>query len=221
MSHGPELDEAAFAYEHFGQEGEDALLQRTFDSRTSGFYVDVGAHHPFRFSNTYTFYKRGWQGINIEANPDALRLFETHRPRDINVQALVAEEEGVEHDYALFEEAALNTAVPFARDNLLRLGVPVERTIHLNARRLDSILEEHLPAGTDITFMSVDVEGLDLQVLRSNDWRLYRPEIVLAETGVDLMRPQDNLIVSYMMEQGYRFRAYLHLTAVFERNPAG
>ena len=50
----------------YSQEGEDMVLKRIFDKQTKGFYIDVGAHHPKRFSNTYNFYLKGWKGINID-----------------------------------------------------------------------------------------------------------------------------------------------------------
>ena len=37
----------------FSQEGEDQILERLLDSNSNGFYVDIGAHHPIKFSNTY------------------------------------------------------------------------------------------------------------------------------------------------------------------------
>ena len=40
----------------FSQEGEDLVLQRLIGIKSNGFYVDIGAHHPYRFSNTYKFY---------------------------------------------------------------------------------------------------------------------------------------------------------------------
>lgn len=53
----------------WSQEGEDQVLRRIFEKQAFGFYVDVGAHHPKRFLNTYVFYKSGWRGINIHAMP--------------------------------------------------------------------------------------------------------------------------------------------------------
>lgn len=74
-----------YAKKSYSQEGEDMVLQRIFDGKTNGFYVDVGAHHPFRFSNTYFFYRLGWSGINIEPNPEASDLFQSARRKDINL----------------------------------------------------------------------------------------------------------------------------------------
>ena len=75
-----------FATKSYSQEGEDLLLRRIFEHQKIGFYVDVGAHHPFRFSNTYLLYKRGWRGINIDAMPGSMRLFRKFRPRDTNIE---------------------------------------------------------------------------------------------------------------------------------------
>src|SRR5437879_2682243 len=92
----------------FGQEGEDLILDRLMGGRTKGFYVDIGAHHPIRFSNTYLFSKRGWHGINVDAEPGSMALFRKMRPRDINIESGVGERAGTMLFYR-FNEPALNT----------------------------------------------------------------------------------------------------------------
>ena len=64
---------------YYSQEGEDILLARFFFGKSQGFYVDIGAHHPQRLSNTYHFYLQGWRGINIDAMPGSMSSFETLR----------------------------------------------------------------------------------------------------------------------------------------------
>lgn len=81
-----------FHTKSYAQQGEDLILREMLAYAQSGFYVDVGAHHPFRFSNTYLFYKQGWRGINIDAMPGSMKLFDRFRPRDINIQCGVAYE---------------------------------------------------------------------------------------------------------------------------------
>jgi len=165
----------------YAQEGEDLVLARLLDAGAQGFYVDVGAHHPTRFSNTCFFYERGWRGINIEPAPDAVAQFERLRPRDINLRFGVAEAAGT-LTYHVFDEPALNTFdAALARDREARTPYRVVRTESVAVERLDALLRKHLPPGQKIDFMSIDVEGLDLQVLRSNDWSRYRPRFVLAE----------------------------------------
>src|SRR5688500_1685041 len=66
----------------YALEGEDMVLRRLFEGKTRGFYVDVGAHHPRRFSNTYYFYRRARRGINIDAAPGSMEAFNRDRSRD-------------------------------------------------------------------------------------------------------------------------------------------
>jgi len=95
----------------FSQEGEDLILGRVFEGKSDGFYVDVGAHHPTLYSNTYYFYLRGWRGINIDAMPGSMTAFKAGRPRDINLEIAVAENPG-KLTYHIFNYPALNTFDP-------------------------------------------------------------------------------------------------------------
>ena len=67
----------------YSQEGEDMVLRSFFEGQKNykGFFVDVGAHHPYRFSNTLHFYKKGWRGINIDPQPGMQALGEGHPPK--------------------------------------------------------------------------------------------------------------------------------------------
>ena len=170
-----------YAIKSYSQEGEDMILRRIFEGQSCGFFVDVGAHHPYRFSNTYFFYKRGWSGINIEPNPDAISEFHSKRPRDINLQMGVSDISG-QLTYYQFDEPALNTFDhEIVKSRLAETPYKLKATSEINIRRLDAILAEHLLKNTKIDFISIDVEGFDFAVLKSNDWNLYRPKYVLVE----------------------------------------
>ena len=193
-----------YALISYAQEGEDMVLRRLLDGAQTGFYVDVGAHHPKRFSNTYYFYQRGWRGINIEPNPDMARLLMASRPRDINIQAGVSDCQGT-LTYYRFSEPALNTFDPevasLRKRQATHAALP---SILVQVRPLASILDEHLPGNVPITFLSVDTEGHDLAVLASNDWRRFRPAIVLAEAiGTSLLDVAQHAQTRYLAEQGY------------------
>ena len=92
----------------FSQEGEDLILARVFETQPQGFYVDVGAHHPTKFSNTHYFYLRGWHGINIDATPGSMAAFRKSRPRDINIETAIAEQQ-TKLAFHIFNDPALNT----------------------------------------------------------------------------------------------------------------
>ena len=82
-----------YSLKSYSQEGEDMILKRFFEGKQRGFYVDVGSHHPKRFSNTYFFYKTGWRGINIDPMPGSMKLFDKIRTRDINLECGIFESE--------------------------------------------------------------------------------------------------------------------------------
>lgn len=171
-----------YATKSFSQEGEDLLLKRIFEHKKNGFYIDVGAHHPFRFSNTYLFYKKGWKGINLDAMPNSMKIFEKYRPRDINLEIPVGKD-GEKLVYYIFNEPALNTFDKNRIEAIVSKSVyTLIREMEIQIRSLKSILDEYLPKGQNIDFMSIDVEGLDFEVLKSNDWKKYRPEILLVES---------------------------------------
>src|SRR4051812_44497014 len=80
-----------YRLDSWAQEGEDLVLRRFFEGQKKGFYVDVGAHHPHQYSNTFWFYRRGWRGINIDAMPGCMEGFEQHRPGDVNLELAVSD----------------------------------------------------------------------------------------------------------------------------------
>jgi FkbM family methyltransferase len=174
------LDDAhAYHVLSFAQEGEDRLLARLLEGTRAGFYVDVGAHHPQRFSNTYAFYLRGWRGINIDPLPGMRELFDRIRPEDINLETAIGFRSI--RTYFQFAETALNTFDPELSEERVRKGHRPSARQEIAVVPLADVLDRRVPPGTPIDFLTVDAEGLDLEVLRSNDWRRFRPRFVLAE----------------------------------------
>jgi len=188
----------------YSQEGEDRILLRLFEHQSAGFFIDVGAHHPIRFSNTYAFYRRGWTGINIEPRPGSMMLFQKFRPNDISLEIGVADTNGT-MIYHQFDEPALNSFDPaMAEEHSASGRYHIINKQPVPVKPLKAILDEHLPPGTPIDFMNVDVEGLDMAVIASNDWSRYRPRVVLAESlGMGINEVISSPLCDYMVKQGY------------------
>ena len=211
------LDSDFRANHCYGQDGEDLILDRMLGRQASGFFVDVGAHHPVRFSNTYLFYQRGWRGINIDAQPGSMAAFRKHRARDINLEFGVDLAEG-SLPYYQFNEPALNTfdetEARLKNKEPYRLVGQVVVPVH----RLADVLDQYLPKEHAIDFLSVEVEGKDLRVLQSNDWHRYRPRFVLAETlRTELLKMSGCPVVVFMQSLGYLPVAKAYNTTFFER----
>lgn len=200
----------------FSQEGEDLILQKIFAGKEEGFYVDVGAHHPKRFSNTCIFYKKGWRGINIDACPGSMNLFKKTRPRDINLETPVLDEEE-EMEYFMFNEPALNSfdkELSVNRENDKRNDYHIIKTVKLRSKRLEDILDEYTPK--EIDFLTVDVEGLDFKVLKSNNWDKYKPKVVAVEIlGSTLEDVFNSEIYTFLSERDYRLKSKTQNTCFF------
>jgi len=177
----------------FSQLGEDMLLATYFRSKRKnsridefigrvrlhpGYYIDVGGYSPKRLSNSYWFYKRGWSGVTVEPNPEAKIWFRLLRPRDMHVCAAITDIESKVYYYSNGY-----SGVNFISNEVLTKE-GVNRT-EISGLSLKSLIEKFVPMNQKIDFMSIDCEGHDLNVLKSNDWNKYRPEIVVAETSED------------------------------------
>jgi FkbM family methyltransferase len=201
-----------YATKSYSQEGEDMILRRIFEEkRRVGFYVDVGAHHPKRFSNTWYFYKKGWRGINIDAMPGSMKLFKKMRARDINLEIAISDKKQV-LTYYCFNDPALNgfsKALSAERDGKGRYRIIDE--IKMKTSTLAEVLDTYLPKGIEIDFLSVDVEGLDFQVLKSNNWSKYKPKVILVESlNSSLSNLGDCEVCEFLISKDY----YLFAKAV-------
>jgi FkbM family methyltransferase len=199
----------------YSQDGEDIILKEFLKGAKKGFYIDVGAHHPMKFSNTYLFYKMGWCGINIDPLPGSMRLFEKNRKRDINLELGVSEKE-TEMIYYMFEQPALNG---FSKDlSERRMG---ENKI-IGKKRIKTIplykvLDENLPKNKKIDFMNIDVEGLDFEVLKSNNWNKYKPDFILIEIHEnEVTNVIKSSIYKYLSNLDYSLVAKTYRTCIFK-----
>jgi FkbM family methyltransferase len=206
-----------YSLKSYSQEGEDMILRRIFEKQALGFYVDVGAHHPKRFSNTYFFYKKGWRGINIDAMPGSMKPFENIRFRDINIEKPISSKNQVLTYYA-FNEPALNgfsKEISESRDG--KNNYKIEFTKDIETSTLEEVLDKNLPANQVIDFLSIDVEGLDFDVIKSLNLSKYRPRVILVEIlGSTLSEIQINDIYKYLSEQDYDLYAKAVNTVIFK-----
>ena len=204
----------------FGQEAEDAVLLKTLEAPADrrGFYVDVGAHHPTRLSNTFLFYRRGWRGLNIDATRGLSDKFHAARPEDVFVEAVVGDGGTVTFtDFAGHAFSGVSGDVADARAAAHPSDVVGRRTV--TTRRLADLLGDHLPPGQVIDFLNVDVEGHELAVLESNDWEAHRPRAVLIEIG-DAPTLADALAspaAEFLAARGYAAFAKTGITTFFAR----
>lgn len=164
--------------------GEDVIAERLLlelVGRRIGTYVDIGAFHPTYCSNTHRLYRRGWRGVNIEADDHKLGAFRVLRRRDVNVCAVIDE---TERDAEFFEHAGakLSSMAGLRADQVERVGGYMGRTTtsrRVRTRTLTSVLEQHAIERVD--FLNIDVEGSEGAILRSIDLNRFGVALIACE----------------------------------------
>ncbi len=162
----------------YSQSGEDMIAMGELPKK--GFYVDVGACRPKRFSNTYGLYKKGWRGLVIDPNSELIARHKRIRKRDVAVCVGIGVEKEV-RDYLIYTDPELNT---FSGDQEAKNEAVGRRVIEkrkMSIVPLSEILDEYLPKKATVDLLSIDAEGMDLQVLESNNWKKYRPKVIICE----------------------------------------
>jgi len=206
-----------FARKSYSQDGEDILIDNMIKRKKQGFYVDVGAHHPFKYSNTYFFYKKGWRGINIDAMPGSMKIFNRTRKRDINLEYAIYEKER-KLTFYMFNQPTLNSfskKISLQREKKGKFKII--NKIPIKTVTLEKVLDKHLPKNQKIDFLSTDVEGLDLEVLKSNNWKKYKPHFIVVELlNKNLKKVLKDPIYKFLSNKNYNLISKTIRSCIFK-----
>lgn len=205
------------AHVSYSQMGEDLIISQLFEGKKRGFYVDVGAFHPILYSNTFRLYQEGWRGINIDANPGSMQLFNKMRPKDINLEIAIARKRG-DMKYFQSNAPALNTLSPKRAEDIRKMKhYTVTNEVTIPAFPLSDILAKHVPKNKKINLLNVDVEGMDLEVLKSNDWKRFRPEVIIAESfDFNIENPNKDPLYTYLRNKKYKLEGKTNVSLIFK-----
>jgi FkbM family methyltransferase len=158
---------------------EDVLLHRCFRNVERGFYVDIGANDPTKASVTRWFYDQGWSGINIEPG-EGIAALKGERLRDINLEVAVADFEGETTFWVHTGNTGTSTLSKTVPDIVsMKAGEILPRTVRVTT--LPAILDKYA-AGQHVHFLKIDAEGSEDAIVRTADWKMHRPEVVLIES---------------------------------------
>lgn len=181
----------------YSQFNEDLLIDLLFLSKDNGFYVDVGANDPVFNSNTKRFYDKGWHGINIEPGVEQFEKFASSRPRDINLNVGVGSVKGKVVFYKVVGDSTLSSFNKNVAEKMAtKFKLSVDET-DVTVFRLEDIFDTYVK-NRHVDFISIDAEGIDLEVLKSNDWDKFRPSLVMVEVD-----SQYSEIITYMSSHNY------------------
>ena len=150
----------------FSQFGEDLFIAEFFANQKEGKYVDLGAFHPMRLSNTYLLFKKGWSGTNIDLNPITIDLFNLARKNDDNICCLMAGKENLLKDVYFEDWSAANSIT--SNKNLS------ERK-QMKTKTFESLIYKNFD------FLNIDLEGHDYEILQTIDFKKFNPKLICIE----------------------------------------
>lgn len=200
----------------FSHEGEDVILEYILGNiNYNGSFLDIGAHHPIKFSNTYKFYLAGWRGINIEARPGSSELFNSVRPLDINLEIPISDKEE-ELTYYVFNNPELNSfSEEHVSDNDGYSNLKVVEKIILKTTTIDSVLKKHCSDRRNFDLLSLDVEGFDLRILKTIDFERYLFNFLIVEDKTEITNLAEGEIYNFLISKGYKLLSKLFNSTIY------
>jgi FkbM family methyltransferase len=211
---------APHAHISYAQSGEDLIARHLLIEvlgRRCVRYLEIGAHEPWFLSNTALFYRMGGHGVLVEPDEDLCRNLRRHRPRDICIQAGIGDGQTQEGQFYVLSARTLSTFSANEARQYVEGGYRIERTVDVPLLSVNELIGTYFATGLE--FVSIDVEGLDYEVLQSFDFSNCRPDVFCIETVRHSSerrkwrkRPE---IVAVMQDKGYFVYADTFVNTIF------
>jgi FkbM family methyltransferase len=204
----------------FSQCGEDILLHFLISAlkMKKVLYFDIGTNDPRTGNNTYLLYLNGYRGVCVEPNPYFHKKIEKLRPEDILIRGGLALESAAEADFYLMDDSVLST---FSLEEAETMQREQQRIlagkIKVPLFQINDIFDQYHIAGHDMV-LSIDVEGLDLDILESIDFSVYQPAIICVETvefSTNLTGKKRTAIFDLLYSKNYKLYADTYINSIF------
>lgn len=211
----------------FSQAGEDQLIRYLVYNClgiSKPTYLDIGTNHPFICNNTFYFYSRGSQGVCIEPDERFAHLIKQYRKRDVFLHAGVGTGDVKEATLFGFPEpySGWNT---FSREEAEKrqneTGIKYSAHKKLPLISINEVISKYFNPYPNI--VSLDVEGLDLEILKSLDFDRYRPEVICVESitfSTNNEEEKISEIADFVVSKGYFVFGDTHVNTIFCRTDA-
>jgi FkbM family methyltransferase len=200
----------------YAQHAEDVLIRGALDLLHIFHprYLDVGAHHPSQLSNTYLFYENGCRGVCIEPDPALYETIRRQRPRDVCLNVGIGSGAAGHADFYVLEDRTLSTFSKEIADQQTSGGRHrIERVVSVPLVSINQIIRDYLLPWPNL--LSLDTEGLDMDILCSFDFGAFRPEVICVETLTNVGERKMCELIDYVVTRGYSVFADTYFNTVF------
>jgi len=190
---------------HYAEFGEDIMVNRIFNNITNGFYIDIGAYHPYKGSLTYNLYKKGWTGANIDLSKTSIDLFNIARPKDININCAISNFSG---DTYYFENSPIN------QQNSLISNQEGKNEVKIKSFTLDDLIS--LKNINKVDYINIDTEGNELEILNGINFNKISPYLFTIEENSFFPSNSSKLAkIKFMNGKGYELINTIGVTMFF------
>ena len=190
---------------------------KVWGKHNPGFYVDVGCWDPVRENTTYALYRRGWRGVNIDIDQAKIDVFNIRRRHDVNIASAISNHIGTARYYQQGTRSSLNSLeeVPISQRQKWK-------EIEVSTNTLTNILDSTRYKNCQIDFLSVDVEGHEVPVLKSLDYERYQPRVICAETWhTHIQAVLQSKLYKLLTSRGYVLTNWIGLNLIFQHEIYG
>lgn len=207
-----------YIYQKSYSQFNDDIFIKNFFSKKNGNYVDIGCHHPFRLSNTFLLYKKGWTGINIDLVQLNIDLFKIIRPKDINICCAISDKNQTSKVY-IPNGNLLSTEITIKKNyaNIIKKKHNNLFIIKkIKTYTFEKILKKYKIKIDKIDFLKIDIEGKDYEVLKNINLKKYNPILICVET-FDLDKKNKKNIYKYLKKRNYELVYKSAINSFFSR----
>ena len=201
----------------YAQCGEDLIVSYIFNTLkiTHPSYLDIGAHHPYFLSNTYLFYRQGCRGVCVEPDPFLFRKISKARQRDNNLNIGMAGQRNTLQLH-IFSSRTLNTFSKKEAEKYIHEGHEQIAVQEIEVLTFEDVMNQCFDRTPD--FISLDVEGMDMEILQAIDFSTFRPAVFCIET-ITYSRSGEGkkltCIDDIMAEQDYMKYADTYINSIY------
>ena len=190
---------------HFGEFAEDIFINRVFKNLDSGFYIDIGAYHPFKGSLTNLLFQKGWKGMNIDLSKDSIELFKIVRPNDLNINCAITDFNGETYYYQNSEINQQNSLLK-SNDN--------QKKVKVDAFTLNELL--NINKIDECNYLNIDTEGNEFTILQTINFDLIQPLLIsIEDNSFDLESENKKKIINLMEKKNYQMINVIGVTMFF------
>ena len=190
---------------HYGEFGEDIFINRLLNNIKKGFYVDIGAYHPYKGSLTVLLHKRGWAGLNVDLSKTSIDLFNISRPNDINFNCAVSNYDGKTF---FFQNSKINQ-----QNSLIQKSIK-QTKIEIESFKLETLINRFNI--NKIDYLNIDTEGNEFDVLSSLNIEKNRPLLITVENNsFDKFNDEKLKVIKFLDDNNYDLINTIGVTMFF------